>query len=229
MLSLGPCHITRKTDHLNCRVYFHNCQCLLLIAKGNCKPKFLSHLSCSYRSILHTTVQLRKQGASRVWNTRYWTVHQKTCFSIPLSESEVTQSCLTLCGPMDCSLPGSSVHGIFQVRVLEWVAISFSRGSSWSKDWTRVSSIVDWHFTVWAPREVLNVSQHNYKLLLKVHLPIQEDAGEEGSIPGLERSPGRGNGNLFKYSCLENPMDRGAWQTTVHGVAESWTRLRTHF
>ena len=45
-------------------------------------------------------------------------------------ESKVTQLCLTLCNPMDCSPPGSSVHGIFQARVLEWVAISFSRGSS---------------------------------------------------------------------------------------------------
>ena len=42
------------------------------------------------------------------------------------SESEVTQSCLTLSDPMDCSLPGSSIHGIFQARVLEWVAIAFS-------------------------------------------------------------------------------------------------------
>ena len=46
------------------------------------------------------------------------------------SESEVAQSCLTLCNLVDCSLPGSSVHGIFQARVLEWVAISFSRGFS---------------------------------------------------------------------------------------------------
>ena len=46
------------------------------------------------------------------------------------SESEVTQLCPTLCNPMDCSLPGSSIHGIFQARVLAWVAISFSRGSS---------------------------------------------------------------------------------------------------
>ena len=45
-------------------------------------------------------------------------------------ESEVTQSCLTLCDPMDCSLPGSFVHGIFQGRILEWVVISFSRRSS---------------------------------------------------------------------------------------------------
>ena len=46
------------------------------------------------------------------------------------SESEVAQSCPTLCDPMDCSLSGSSVHGILQARILEWVAISFSRGSS---------------------------------------------------------------------------------------------------
>ena len=46
------------------------------------------------------------------------------------SENEVSQSCLTLCDPMDCRLPGSSLHGILPARVLEWVAISFSRGSS---------------------------------------------------------------------------------------------------
>ena len=56
--------------------------------------------------------------------------------------SEVAQSCLTLCDPMDCSLPGSSVHGIFQARILEWVTISFSRGTSWPRDRTRVSGIV---------------------------------------------------------------------------------------
>ena len=43
-------------------------------------------------------------------------------------------------------------------------------------------------------------------------------AGHPGSIPGLERTPGEGNGNPLQYSCLENPMDRGAWQATVHGV-----------
>ena len=70
------------------------------------------------------------------------------------SESEVAQSCPTLCDPVDCSLPGSSVHGIFQARVLEWTAISFSRGSSWPRDRTRVSCIVDRRFTVWTAREV---------------------------------------------------------------------------
>ena len=49
-------------------------------------------------------------------------------------------------------------------------------------------------------------------------------AGDVGSIPGSGRSPGGGHGNPFQYSCLENPMDRGAWWATVHGVAESdWT------
>ena len=46
-------------------------------------------------------------------------------------------------------------------------------------------------------------------------------AGDMGSIPGLGRSPGEGDGNPLPYSCLENPMDRGAWQATVHGIAES--------
>ena len=69
------------------------------------------------------------------------------------SESEIVQSCPTLCNPMDCSLPGSSVHGIVQARVLEWGAISFSRGSSWPRDRSRVSLIVGKCFTVRATRE----------------------------------------------------------------------------
>ena len=49
--------------------------------------------------------------------------------------------------------------------------------------------------------------------------------GDLGSIPGSGRSPGEGNGNPLQYSCLENPMDRGAWWATVHGVTKSWTQL----
>ena len=56
---------------------------------------------------------------------------------------------------MDCSLPGSSIHGIFQARVLDWVAISFSRRSFQPRDQTQVSHIVGKHFTVWATREGL--------------------------------------------------------------------------
>ena len=67
---------------------------------------------------------------------------------------KVAQSCPTLSDPMDCSLPGSSVHGIFQAIVLEWIAISFSRGSSQPWDRTWVSRIVDRRFIL--PNEVLH-------------------------------------------------------------------------
>ena len=68
-------------------------------------------------------------------------------------ESEVTQSYPILCDPLECSPQGSSVHGSFQARVLEWVAISFSRGSSKPRDQTRVSHIAGRCFTIWATRE----------------------------------------------------------------------------
>ena len=76
------------------------------------------------------------------WNI----VMQVTLFSN--SESEAAQSCPTLCDRIDCSLPGSSVHEIFQARVLEWVAISFSRGSSQPRGQTRVSCIASRRFTI---------------------------------------------------------------------------------
>ena len=57
--------------------------------------------------------------------------------------SEVAQLCLILCNLMGCSLPGPSVHGIFQAIELEWIAISFSSRSSWPRDWTWVSHIID--------------------------------------------------------------------------------------
>ena len=70
-----------------------------------------------------------------------------------IGEGEVAQSCQALCDPMDCSLPHSSIHEIFQARTLEWVIISFSRGSFRPRDQTLVSHIVGRHFTIWATRE----------------------------------------------------------------------------
>ena len=75
-------------------------------------------------------------------------------------KKKVTQSFPTLCDPIDCSLPGSSVHGILQARILEWGAISFSRGSSWPGDWTRASRIVGRCFTIWATS--LGGDTHNF-------------------------------------------------------------------
>ena len=73
------------------------------------------------------------------------------------------QSCLTLCEPMDCSLPGSSVHGIFQAIILEWVAISLFRGSSPPRDWTCVSCISRWilyHWVTWKARNWHHGKKH---------------------------------------------------------------------
>ena len=75
----------------------------------------------------------------------------------------VAQSCLTLCDPLSCSLPGSSVHGISQARILEWVAVSFSRGSSWPRDRTYVSCITGRFFIVWATREALGTGLRSRK------------------------------------------------------------------
>ena len=84
----------------------------------------------------------------------YWN-YSKICwnFEESESESEVTQSCPTLCDPMDCSPPGSPVHGILPARILEWVAIAFSRGSSRPRDQTQVSCIAGRRFNLWATRK----------------------------------------------------------------------------
>ena len=78
----------------------------------------------------------------------YWTFcysHFNMC--VP---ANLLQACLTLCHPMDYSLPGSSVHGILQARILEWIAILFSRGFSQPRDPTQVSCIAGGFLTIWA-------------------------------------------------------------------------------
>ena len=80
--------------------------------------------------------------------------------------SEFGQSCPTLCNPMDCIPPGSSIHGIFQAGVLEWIAISFSSWSSWSGYQTQVSHISGRRFTIWATRgTVLGCNLKNNRII----------------------------------------------------------------
>ena len=79
--------------------------------------------------------------------------------------SEVAQLCPALCDPMGCSLSGSSVHGIFQARVQEWTAISFSRGSSQPRNQIQVCCIAGRRFTVWATREARIMKWFCYSLL----------------------------------------------------------------
>ena len=107
-------------------------------------------------------------------------------YKIPLSVYVlVAQSCLTLCDPMDCSQPSSSIHGVLQVRILEWVTILFSRGLSWPRDRTQVSCTASRFLTVWAAREAHKIS-------------LKEDLNkwrETDLIHGLED-------NVFRVSIL---------------------------
>ena len=91
----------------------------------------------------------KKENNSRKHLLLLYCLCQSLCVK---KRSEVTQSCPTLCDPMDCSLPGFSTHGTFQARVQEWAAISLSRGSS--RDQTHVFCTVGRHFTVWATKEI---------------------------------------------------------------------------
>ena len=185
--------------------------------------------------------------------------------SLLLLCSQSLQLCQTLCDPMDYSPPGSSVHAISQARILEWSAISSSRGSSWPRDHTLyagaaadrnniIANFCARHYStnivciksfnlynhslqwvVWVIdfTHEETEAQRRGEILLRSHsklrasqvaivvknLPARAGGTRgKGLIPGSGRSPGGGNGNPFQYSCLGNPMDRGAWQAIVHWV-----------
>ena len=96
------------------------------------------------------------------------------CFYIQQSpwkfpEKLITQSSPTLCDPRDCSPPGSSAHGILEARILEWVAVPSSRGSSQPWDQTRVSHITGRFFSIWAPKGALLYSMYFYSYLVIIH------------------------------------------------------------
>ena len=106
---------------------------------------------------------------------------ESTIFKFPLSWINiclVPQLCPAFCNPRADSPPGFSVHGILQARILEWVAIPFSRGSSWPKNWSEVSCIAGRFFTIWATREthlclisrVLIIDSYSFYLLFSVFL-----------------------------------------------------------
>ena len=104
------------------------------------------------------------------------------------NENEVAQSCPTLSDPMDCSLPGSSVHGIFQARVLEWGAIAVSNDQ---------------------PRQHIQKQRHYF---------ANKSLSNQGyGFSSSHVWIGEGNGDPLQCSCLENPMDGGPWQATVRG------------
>ena len=121
------------------------------------------------------------------------------------------QSCLTLCNPVDCSLPSSFVYGVLEAGILEWDAVSSSRGSSWSKGWTYLGIkpatflpslpvLCVWksvsYYYIWEASK--DVTEQQLDLIIMWSWTSCLLIGE-------------GNGNPLQYPCLENPMDGGTW------------------
>ena len=133
---------------------------------------------------------------------------------------------------MDCSPQDFSVHGISQARILEWVAISLSRGLPHPGIEPESLALQADSLPTEPPGKPYISIDLNICIYVYINIGFPSDsvgkettcnAGDSGSISGCRRSPGEGNGSPLEYSCLENPMDRGAWQVTVHGVSKSQT------
>ena len=140
----------------------------------------------------------RAHPACGCGNGTQW-IPQSAASSVPLFRHFVVQSlnqCLPLCDPMDCSLPGSSVHGILQARILESVAISFSKGSSQPRDWTHVSCNTGRFFTTESSGTIYliyaSVCSWGFSSGSVVkNLPANAGETEDASlIPGSGRYPG---------------------------------------
>ena len=143
--------------HVYCTERFYNqirfLICLSSMEFGVHIPEMKSILSLTFQHIYRwhaILVEFCWIFCLRLPETRWWMwvwvcvlshVWLCVCLCVHACMHAYAQSCLTLGGPMYCSLPGSSVHGIVQARILEWVAISYSRGSSRLRNWTRVSCI----------------------------------------------------------------------------------------
>ena len=148
-------------------------------------------------------------GARNVFKITYsvWTSAKTELFLLPPAAPEsslclcmlVTQSCPTLCDPMDCSPPGSSVHEVFQARILEWIAISFSRGSSGPRDWTQVSYIAGGFFTT---AKMAYAAAKSLQLCLDSVRPHRQ---QPTSLPRPWDSPGKntGVGCHFLLQCMK--------------------------
>ena len=143
----------------------------------------------------------------------------------------VAQSCLALYDPMDCGLPDSSIHWILQVRIPGWVAIPFSRGSSWPRSQTWVSHIVVRFFTDWATR----VCKRKFIIIfflfcigvasLVAQMVKNLPAMQETQVPSLGQEDPLEKGMDIPGFLLKNSMERGAWRATVHRVAKRRTWL----
>ena len=135
--------------------------CPILCDLMDCSPPVFSVLEIFQARILEWVAIpfSRESSQPRDWTQvsciagRFFTIGATSEAQIIQVKMLVTQSCLTLCDPMDCSPPVFSVLEIFQARILEWVAIPFSRGSSWPRYQTWVSHTAGRFFTIWATKQ----------------------------------------------------------------------------
>ena len=129
-------------------VYFSSKICIFLIRNQG----FLRMLSCAGAVLSRAAVatiywELASLGSSaELFRLLTFLIFAASMWGKSEMKVLVAQLCPTLCDPMDCSPPGSSVHGILQVRILQWVAMPFSRGFSWLRDWLNLSllSLLHW-------------------------------------------------------------------------------------
>ena len=137
---------------------------------------------------------------------------------------------LGLCNPMDCSPPGPSIHGVFQARILEWVAIFFSRVSTRPMDWTQVSHIAGRLFTLWATRESHNSSVLGFGLF------GQEAYGILAATPplGIYEKELRARSLIYKYihfcsSIIHNSQKQSKCSSTHEPINKVWHMDRMEY
>ena len=119
----------------------------------------------------------------------------------------VAQWYVTLCDTTDCSQPGFSVHGIRQARVLEWVSIPFSRGSSWPRNWTRISCIAGRFFTIWATKPSIFSFLETF-----LEGQPQGPLSTEGCFLGLGHSTHSCVATRLRWVCFQRPT------INIHGT-----------
>ena len=171
-----------------------------------------------------------------------WSLCSRDGTYVYIQFSPVAQSCPTFCNSMDCRTPGLPVHHQlpeFTQTHVHWVGVH-------THTHTRTHTHTHTHIYICLLCKLMSIESvythththtHTYICLSVCLSPasvflgssvvknLSANVGDVSLIPGLERSPGEGNGEPFQYSCLGKAMDRGAWWITVHGVTKSRTQL----
>ena len=146
----------------------------------------------------------------------------------------VTLSCPTLCDPMDCSLQASSVHGLLQARILEWVAMPFSRGSSWPRFRTQVYGIAGRFFPVWATREA-HIAYQTLEMCLRIlkwgEYPITFtwDWFNHTGPCKTERSKSENVRGQTQVRAMNLEMEEDATNQGIQAASSSWKEQGSRF